>query len=265
MMKIPAYRSVWLQLLLTASRGDYEVSFKGERIVLKPGQLTVGAYQLAHETGVPRGTVERILRCFKSEEMIEEQKSNKCTLVTILKWSQYQSNEEQNEEPVRNKWGTDEEQMRTNQEGEKVKKVKKRVKKDVAIATKATPRKYADGTNIILLRNEPMQSQLDGRDHSFPRKRVYGNEKYDWTLDYIEHLLGRKLTGQERWNRIYTQHLVNKYGMKKVRELVEFVCAPESWWFEKLSQVSTLYKNADRLFMEKDAKPKSENKILVIS
>lgn len=145
---------------------------------------------------------------------------------------------------------------------ERIKETPDRKKQTVSKDTEAKPRTYEDGTKIILLPKETM-SQIDERDRSFPRKRVFGNEKVDWTLDRIEFLLGRKLTGQERWNRIYAQHLTNKYGMTKTKALIEFICVPESWWFDKLSQMSTLYKNADRLFQEMEKEP--ENKILVIS
>lgn len=128
----------------------------------------------------------------------------------------------------------------------------------------ATPRTYEDGTKVILLPKE-ISMPIDDRDRSFPRKRVYGDEKVDWTLDYTEHLLGRKLSGQERWNRIYARHLVNKYGMTKVKGLLEYVCSPDSWWFEKLGQVSTLWKHAERLMIEKDGTTKGKNNIKVIS
>lgn len=128
----------------------------------------------------------------------------------------------------------------------------------------AKPRKYEDGTELILLKDEVM-SQIDDRDRSFPRKRVFGDEKVDWILDYSEHLLQRKLGGKEKWNRIYARHLWKKYGMTQIKSLLEYVCAPESWWFDKLSQMGTLYKHSERLFAEMTAKPKVENKIKFIS
>lgn len=98
----------------------------------------------------------------------------------------------------------------------------------------------------ILLPNEPktMSEQID---HSFPRKRLYGDEVLNWTLDYAEHLLGHPLSGQERWNRIYAKHLKNKFGMRRVRECLEKTLVPGSWWFDHLSQLSTFYKNFEKL------------------
>lgn len=262
LMKRPAYRSVWIELLLRATHDGTEVMFDGKRLNLKPGQLTAGAYQIAVSTGVPRGTVERILKTFKNEEQIEVVSDRQCSLITVKKWSQYQKREEQSEERVRNDRGTSEERVRTKQQGNNEKKVT--MKQSLAKAKETESRKYEDGTELILLKDEIM-SQIDDRDRSFPRKRVFGDEKVDWILDYSEHLLGRKLGGKEVWNRRYARHLANKHGMTKVKALLEYVCAPESWWFDKLTQMGSLYKHSERLLVEMTAKPKSENKILVIS
>jgi len=135
-MKKPAYLSVWLHLLIEAEHGMTKekgkwrkkrtdelrtILWKGKEMKLKAGQLTCGAYQLSEWTGVPRGTVERILKRFKSEEQIEIETSNRCSLITVKKWKQYQMSEEVNEELMRNKRGTDEEQMRTPKECKNVK------------------------------------------------------------------------------------------------------------------------------------------------
>lgn len=158
----PYYRAVWIELLLTAQRQDgYKVRFKGKSILLKKGQLTCGAIQLAEKTGVKRGTVERVLQRMKSEEQIEVQTSNKCSLVTILNWSIYQNDEEQIEEQMRNKRGTDEEQMRTKQEVKKLRS--KEEEKCSESEEKSSPLKTPD---IILLHEELLLENYE-RNESF--------------------------------------------------------------------------------------------------
>ncbi len=104
-----AYLAVWIYLLTKASiYGNKQFVFNGKQMSLKPGQLITGAYQISKETGVPRGTVERILKTFKSEEQIEIQPTTKYSIITIVKWKKYQGGEEQSEERVRNKRGTSE-------------------------------------------------------------------------------------------------------------------------------------------------------------
>lgn len=123
-MRNPNYVSVWLWILSNATwkENSVRVTFKGKIITLQKGQLTCGAYQIAAETGVKRGTVERMLNVLKNEEQIEKQSDNRCSLITVKNWKQYQNNEEQNEEQMRNERGTDEEQMRTKEEGKNVRK-----------------------------------------------------------------------------------------------------------------------------------------------
>lgn len=108
-MQRPAYASLWFYLLTNASvYGNEQFIFNGKQTSLKPGQLIVGAYKLSKEIGVPRGTIERILKVLKNEEQIEIQPTNKYSIITIVNWKKYQGGEEQNEELVRNKRGTDE-------------------------------------------------------------------------------------------------------------------------------------------------------------
>lgn len=106
---------------------------------------------------------------------------------------------------------------------------------------------------IKILPDEIMSS-YDDRDHSFPRRRLFGDEKIDWTLDYLEYRLGRKFIGQEKWNRIYARHLANKYGMKVVRELIEKIADPSNWWHEKITSVAMLYRGADKILEKKQEK-----------
>lgn len=123
LLRRPAWLSVWLYLLTHAYHGmarsgdsfrkaveaEYpNVLFRGERVRLRPGQLTSGAKQIAEITGVPRGTVEHIIKRFKREEMIEELTSPRCSLITVKNWHHYQSNEELAEERMRNIRGTSE-------------------------------------------------------------------------------------------------------------------------------------------------------------
>jgi len=117
----PAYLSVWIWILTHTEHGMKKekgvwlekapnempsVMWNGVRRHLKRGEFTLGAYRISEDTGVPRGTVERIIKTFKNEEQIEVETSNKFSLGRV--WKLYQSSEEVSEEQVRNKRGTSE-------------------------------------------------------------------------------------------------------------------------------------------------------------
>ena len=163
LLRRPAWLSVWLYFLTHAYHGmvrstegfrratesEYPtVLFRGQRVHLKPGQLTSGAKQIAEVSGVPRGTVERIIKKFKSEEMIEELTSPRCSLITVKNWHQYQSSEELNEERMKNKRGMNEdlykneEKKKNDDTGDEMKKLSTRICKHLGTLGIDNPEAY---------------------------------------------------------------------------------------------------------------------------
>lgn len=116
LMRKPAYRSVWIELLLRATHNGSEVMFGGQRTKLEPGQFTTGTWVIAEATGVPRATVARILKAFENEQQIEQRTDRQCSLITIKKWKEYQTDEQRNEQRVSNDRATSEQRLSTKQE-----------------------------------------------------------------------------------------------------------------------------------------------------
>ena len=108
--KKPKYAHLWVHLLLEANHKPQEVMWNGKTIMLKPGQFITGRKILALNSGIDESSIQRILHCFKNAHQIEQQTTNQNRLITILKWKQYQGNEQQNEQPVNNGRTTDEQQ-----------------------------------------------------------------------------------------------------------------------------------------------------------
>lgn len=107
-MKDAEYFAVWIYLLLNATHKDMPAVFKGEKIILKPGQLIVGCKSIGNELGINYVKIHRILSCYESEKQIEKQSSNKNTLITVKNWELYQNNEKQNEIEMKNNCKTNE-------------------------------------------------------------------------------------------------------------------------------------------------------------
>lgn len=94
---------LWIELLLRASHKGREFMFNGENIRLEPGQLITGRKDLAESTGIKESTVERVLTFFeKNEQQIEQQKTNRNRLITIVSWWEYQVLEQVNEQQMNN-------------------------------------------------------------------------------------------------------------------------------------------------------------------
>lgn len=104
--------AIWIYLLLNATHKEISVIFKGEKTILRPGQLIVGSKAIAEELNINYVKVHRVLNDFKVEKQIEKQASNKNSLITILNWEKYQSCEKQNEIQVKINCNSDEIQMK---------------------------------------------------------------------------------------------------------------------------------------------------------
>lgn len=113
--------AIWCYLLLNATHKEYDVIFGGKRITLKPGQLITGRKVLADVFKINESKVQRILKTLESEQQIEQQKTNKNRLISILNWHEYQESEQQNEQQVNNKRTTTEQQVNTNKNVKNIK------------------------------------------------------------------------------------------------------------------------------------------------
>ena len=125
-MKDPDHLAVWIYLLLTATHDNYETFYGGKLITLKPGQLVTGRKKIAVETNVEEHKVERILKRFKTTQLIEQQSKPYGSVISIVKWSEYQQCEQQNEQRMSNERATSEQPVSTIQEHKNI-----RTKEDI--------------------------------------------------------------------------------------------------------------------------------------
>ena len=116
--------AVWVELLFLAQFHPHDVSFGGERITLQPGQLITGRKKLATKLGVSESKVQRILKCYESEHMIEQRTDRQCRLITICSWDEYQGSEQRNEQRVNNDRTTSEQRVNTILRHKEIKEIK---------------------------------------------------------------------------------------------------------------------------------------------
>lgn len=120
------YFAIWHYLLYEAKYKPCASLFGGKKITLKPGQLTVGRKQIAEHFNISESKVQRVLKTFENEQMIEQQTSNKNRLITVIEWEQYQMSEQQTEQQVNNHRTTTEQQVNTPKERKNSKKDRKK-------------------------------------------------------------------------------------------------------------------------------------------
>lgn len=91
------YMAIWIYLLLNATHAEIPAMFKGQKIMLNPGQLITGRKAISDKLRVTESKVQRVLKCYESEQQIEQQTGNRNRLITIKNWDMYQMCEHQNE------------------------------------------------------------------------------------------------------------------------------------------------------------------------
>lgn len=115
------YVHLWLHLLLRANHETTEFLWNNEILKIQRGQFVTGRKKMAKETGIQESKIERILKCFESEQQIEQQKTTKYRLITILNYSEYQDKKQQSEQQVNNKRTTSEHKQQLNKDNNETK------------------------------------------------------------------------------------------------------------------------------------------------
>lgn len=105
---------LWIQLLLSANHRDKEMLLSGEKVIIKSGHFVCSRNTLSLKTGINESKVQRILKVFESEQMIEQQMNSKYRMISISNWNKYQGSEQVNEQQMNSKRTADEQQMNTN-------------------------------------------------------------------------------------------------------------------------------------------------------
>lgn len=108
------YVHLWIYLLLKANHEDKEIYLGNEKILIKRGQLLTSRNKLAEVVHVNENKIYRALKCFENEHQIEQVKTKKYTVISIINYDLYQKNEQDNEQLMNSKRTTDEQLMNTN-------------------------------------------------------------------------------------------------------------------------------------------------------
>ena len=125
-MKDSEYFMLWHMLLCLAKFEPTPSMLGGKPIMLKPGQLTTGRKQLAVNSGISESKVERVLNAFENAHQIEQRKTSKNRLITIVNWNKYQIDEQPFEQQVNNERTTSEQQLNTPKEYKNIRNKEKK-------------------------------------------------------------------------------------------------------------------------------------------
>lgn len=126
-MKDAEHLAVWMYLLLNATHCEYPALFKGEKIMLQPGQLITGRKSIAGALDVNESKVRRILDSFENDQQIDRQRSNQNTLISLKNWEKYQLCDQPNDQQTTNDRPTTDQRPTTNNNDKNIKNVKNEI------------------------------------------------------------------------------------------------------------------------------------------
>lgn len=89
----PNLLKFWIWCLLKASHKEHNERVGLQEITLNSGQFVFGRNKAAMELNMTPSTVYKYLRIMEKEQLIRIKSSNKFSVVTIVKWEVYQSDD----------------------------------------------------------------------------------------------------------------------------------------------------------------------------
>lgn len=201
---------LFIHLLLMANHERKRILRKGQEMWIERGQLKTGQYLLAMQTGIPRGSIWRKLQTLENLGILSIESSNDYSIITIMKYDDYQSKEKRLSSKVSNKRVTDE----------------------LRVSTNNNDNNY-NNTNLTV--------SMGG-----PKVEI---------IEYLKEQQGLKgLDGTDKWNRIYAQHLLNKFkgDIERVKRFIDFALK-DPYHRTKATSMKYLYSNLNRIALEAKA------------
>lgn len=85
---------VFMYCLLKATHTEYTAKVGRQAVDLKPGQFVYGRKKAALELDMKESTVRDYMKILKNDNTLAMNSTNKYTVVTIVKWGEYQNDQE---------------------------------------------------------------------------------------------------------------------------------------------------------------------------
>ena len=117
----PNFLATWIWLLNDANWQDKKNLVNSQLVEIKRGQLIFGREAFSKKSGVSVSKLRRIMELLEKDGMIDQQKTNRYTIVTIKNYSQYQDVDQ----PTANRTPTEHQQTTTPKQVKQTKQLNK--------------------------------------------------------------------------------------------------------------------------------------------
>lgn len=188
----------WTYLLLNANHKNI---YDAEGILIKRGSFKSGRKRISKELSLSESKVERLLSRLEIEHQIEQQKTTKYRIISIVNWSIYQEDEHHIEQQVNNKRTTSEQQVNTNK-NEKNDKNEKNIKNNSVELPGGGDKIFRE--NLV---GEFWNALAD--DYNLPKIKI------PLTADRIKKMKGplQEFPEREDWEKIILEIPKNKFNL----------------------------------------------------
>jgi len=144
----------WTYCLLKASHKKREALVGNTQIFLSKGQFIFGRKIAAKETGLSEQGIRTCLKVLKKAKNLTIKSTNKFSIITIVNWGDYQSEENQSTTKSTNSQPASNQQVTTDKNVKNVKNVKNKEKKEKKENLKFYLQEKIKGQNLLEVENK---------------------------------------------------------------------------------------------------------------
>lgn len=87
----PHMFALWQRLILEANHQEAKKMFNGALTTIRRGELIFGLEAWEAKTGISKKILRRCLKTLEDEGMVGRQRTNKCSIISIVNYDKYQS------------------------------------------------------------------------------------------------------------------------------------------------------------------------------
>lgn len=128
--KHPELLSVWVWILAHVSYKDTTITTKYGDIQLQPGEMIVGRKKLSENFQISEMSIRTILKKLEKSKKLTIKTTNKYSIIRVVNWGTYQSDEEKLTSTLTNNQPTSNQQITTDQECKRMSKKEKKIKRE---------------------------------------------------------------------------------------------------------------------------------------
>lgn len=170
---------LWIQLLLSANHKPKDMIISGKKKTIESGQFICSRLTLSNKTGISESKVQRLLKLYENEQMIEQQMNSKFRVISILNWEKYQSSEQQ----VNSTRTAGEQQVNTNKNNKKEKNDKNKEKEN------KKKKKSFGLKNLVKMKEEEYEKLVNLYGKQKTDSKILDFESYKDMNRYKDHYL----------------------------------------------------------------------------